>query len=374
MLLIAVNLRPALAALGPVLESVRSDLQLSHGIVGLLTTLPVICMGVFAPLAMRLHARWGLKHSVLIMMIALTLGTLLRAQPSLLSLLLGSVLLGMAIAVLAPLMGAYIKQDFPMRSGRLSAWMTTAICLGAAVSAASSALLSNYLGWSMALASWALLAVIALISWQWAIPTTQHQPQSGSQSLPWSQPQAWLLVVIFGLHSSVFYCLLTWLAPAYIHFGMSPTDAGHVLGAFTLIQIVAPLLIGWISSSPNDRRPALIASALCLLAGQLAVWLTPLSLPYLWAVLLGAGGSGLFALTMILPMDYSDSPAAVASWTAMMCGGGYILSSSGPYLGGLLLDMTDSYTYLLGTLCIASVALIPLCIWLPTAHSARRAD
>lgn len=372
-LLVAVNLRPALAALGPVLESVRSDLQLSHGVAGLLTALPVICMGVFAPLAMSFSARLGLKRTVTAMMCLLTLGTLLRAQPSLISLLLGSVLLGLALAVLAPILGAYIKQDFPLRTGRLSAWMTTAICLGAAVPAASTALLSQHLGWSLALASWSVLALVGIAGWLIAIPTTLHAPQLFKHTLPWTTPRAWLLVVIFGLHSTVFYCLLTWLAPTYLHFGLSAAEAGHVLGAFTLIQVVAPLLIGWLAGAPGaqDRRPALVVSALCLLLGLLALWLTPLSVPYLSVMLLGAGGSGLFALSMILPMDYGASPSAVTSWTAMMCGGGYIISAMGPYLSGLLLDLTGSYTTLLGAMCLVIVVLIPLCMMLTPVPAAR---
>ena len=51
------SLRTIFASLPPLLAEVRADLGLSAGAAGLLTTLPVVCLGALAPLAPRLARR-----------------------------------------------------------------------------------------------------------------------------------------------------------------------------------------------------------------------------------------------------------------------------------------------------------------------------
>ncbi len=360
LLLVALNLRLALASLGPVLESVRADLYLSYGVVGLLTSLPVVCMGLFAPVAMPLSARFGLKQTILSMLVLIGLATLLRKQANLTSLLISSLLVGAAIAVLGPLLNAYVKQAFPKRSARISSWVTTALCLGAALSAGSSAMLSDWLGWPCALSSWALLAFVAAWLWQRQIPPSHDHQTRSTQTLPWRQLRAWQLMFVFGLHSLVFYGLLTWLAPAYVGYGLSATSAGRLLGLFALAQIVGTLLVSALPVQQRERRPAMILAGVCTLSGLLAVWWLPLTAPHLWVSVLGAGTAALFALTLILPLDYSDSPDGAGSWTAMMSGGGYIIAACGPYLCGMLRDMTGNYASVFAALSIASTMALLL--------------
>ena len=56
---VAVNLRTAMASVPPVVASIGADLGLSNAALGALTALPVLCMGVFAPLAQRVAVRIG---------------------------------------------------------------------------------------------------------------------------------------------------------------------------------------------------------------------------------------------------------------------------------------------------------------------------
>lgn len=360
LLLVALNLRPALASLGPVLEPLRNELQLSYGIAGLLTSLPVICMGLFAPLAMPLSTRLGTKSTILWALVLLGFATLLRMHASLSSLLLSAFLVGAAIAVLGPLLSAHIKQEFPKHSARISGQVTTALCLGAALAAGSSAMLGDYLGWPCALSSWALLAFIAAWQWQHKIPNSANNSVNNVAANPWRQLRAWLLLLIFGLQSWVFYALLAWLAPAYLSYGFSAAVAGRLLGVFALAQIAGTLLISALPTQQRERRPALLLSSACTCGGLLAVWLMPLTAPYLWMCLLGVGAAGLFAMTLILPLDYSDSPEAAGSWTAMMSSGGYVIAASGPYLCGMLRDVTGNYAAVFAALCVVSAIVLLL--------------
>ncbi len=374
LLLVALNLRPALASLGPVLESVRSALQLPFSAAGLLTSLPVICMGLFAPLTVPLSMRFGLRNAILGATLLIGCATLLRAQPSLSAQFASTLLIGAGIAVLGPLLNMYIKQSFATHSARISSWATSALCLGAALAAGSSATLSDYLGWSCALSSWAVLAFVAGWYWQRRIPTPAKIQARQTTSLPWRELRAWQLLLTFGLHGLVFYSLLAWLAPAYISYGMSATQAGQLLGVFTLLQILGTLLVSLLPVDQLDRRPALLAGAASTLAGLLGTWLAPLAAPFIWMTLLGAGTAGLFALTLILPLDFSDNAESAGSWTAMMSSGGYVIAAMGPYASGLLRDLSGSYTQVFAALCIISSCVLLLCLLLAPIRSSSVTD
>lgn len=359
LLLVALNLRPALASLGPVLEQIRTSLQLSYAVAGLLSTLPIICMGLFAPLAMPLTARFGIRNTMLGMTLLLGAATLLRVQVSLFSQLCSVFLIGATLAVLGPLVSAYIKQRFPQRSAQISGWVTSSLCLGAALAAGSSATLSTYLGWPCALSSWALLAFIAAWQWQRAIPESTLPPRRAHR-LPWRELRAWLLMCTFGLNSLVFYSLLAWLAPAYVSLGSDAAHAGQLLGVFAVMQIAGTALISLLPSQQRDRRPVLLIGGSCTLVGLAGLWLAPLAAAYLWMCLLGAGTAGLFALTLILALDYSDSPEAAGDWTAMMSSGGYLIAAIGPYICGALRDATGSYVSVFALLLVTSACALLL--------------
>src|ERR1700734_741816 len=80
-ILVAINLRPAAASIGPVLNRIQSGTGLSSGWAGALTTLPVLCFGLLAPLAPVLARRFGLRASIAGAMCALLTGMVVRLIP-----------------------------------------------------------------------------------------------------------------------------------------------------------------------------------------------------------------------------------------------------------------------------------------------------
>ena len=61
---VAANLRTVMASVPPLVDTISADLGLSNTAMGALTTLPVLCMGVFAPTAQRLASRIGAAGAV----------------------------------------------------------------------------------------------------------------------------------------------------------------------------------------------------------------------------------------------------------------------------------------------------------------------
>ena len=74
----ALTLRVTMTSIPPLIDTISEDLGLSHAMAGLLTALPVLCMGLFAPLASRLAHRVGAVVMVLVSARALLLGSTLR--------------------------------------------------------------------------------------------------------------------------------------------------------------------------------------------------------------------------------------------------------------------------------------------------------
>ena len=76
--LVAVNLRPAVAGVGPVLPELRAGLPLSGAGAAVLTTLPVLCFGLLATVAPRLARRFGIEAVLVGVMVALAAGAFVR--------------------------------------------------------------------------------------------------------------------------------------------------------------------------------------------------------------------------------------------------------------------------------------------------------
>src|SRR4051794_31798977 len=77
-ILLALNLRPLVVAVGPVLGVIRADTGMSASVAGLLTTLPVLCFGLLAPLAPRLGRWLGMEAALLLTMVVIAAGAAVR--------------------------------------------------------------------------------------------------------------------------------------------------------------------------------------------------------------------------------------------------------------------------------------------------------
>ncbi|MBX9297989.1 MFS transporter, partial [Chromobacterium vaccinii] len=180
LVLVGLNLRPALSSLAPVLAMVSADTGLSPAMAGLLTTLPVACLGLFGPLAPHLARRLGSEKTIAVVLLALAAGILLRTQLGLFGLFVGSALAGAAIGVIGVLLPGIVKRDFASSAGLMTGVYTMALCLGAALAAGFTVPVAEHFNhdWRPALALWALPAALALTVW-WPQLNTRHAAGRG---------------------------------------------------------------------------------------------------------------------------------------------------------------------------------------------------
>ena len=57
-------LRPPIVGVGPLIPAIQDDLDISHAVAGLLGTIPVLCMGIFALPAPALTRRYGSRLAI----------------------------------------------------------------------------------------------------------------------------------------------------------------------------------------------------------------------------------------------------------------------------------------------------------------------
>ena len=346
---VALNLRPTLAAVPPVLDAIQADLGLSAAGAGLLTALPVVCMGVFAPVGATLARRVGREVAVACALVLVAAGTLVRGLGAAALILYGGTLVaGIGIALAGALLPGVVKAWFPARAGTVTGLYTAGLVTGAMVAAAATVPLMHALGagWPAGIAAWGLPAAAALAAW---LPVTRRlqanagPATSGRVRLPWGSGVAWRITLYMGSQSLLYYAALTWLSPLFVAAGWTASRAGLLLGLFSFTQIFSALVVPSLADRTGDHRPW-IAACVGLATVMLAAFaLAPTAAPWLWAALLGLGVGGMFALALTLLVKLASSPAAAARLSGMALLVGYLLAATGPVLAGALYDAVGNY-------------------------------
>jgi MFS transporter, CP family, cyanate transporter len=368
LLLVALNLRPAISSVPPLLETIRQDLGLGRTFLGLLTTIPVLCMSIFALAAPKISGRIGAERAVLwsVILIGVAVaGRLAAGQPGV---LFGTTLVaGVGIAVAQSLLPAVVKGWFPDSAAFVTGLYTVGITGGLALAALTTVPIERTLGgfWPGALAAWSLFAAVAVVFWLLltARARSVSRPEVAYERarLPWRSGRAWSVALFFGAESCLFFSSLTWLAPLYIDRGLDEGHTGLLLAVFALVRVPSAFVFPALADRSGDRRPWLALTLTLATFGFCAAGLVPLVTPWApwaWVVVLGLGVGGLFPLALTLPLDYSADADEAGRLTAMTFFVGYIVAAVGPVAVGALRDATGGYAVPFVALAALSVAML----------------
>ncbi|BDC58174.1 MFS transporter [Bacillus altitudinis] len=357
--LAALNLRPIITSVASMMSMIQSDLGVSALTASLLTTLPVLCMGVFAPVATKLSRRFGLERTLFFSIFLITIATGLRGTSQTVTILLVTAFAGgVGISFAGPLLSSFIKKYFPKSPGIVSVY-SISMTVGAAL--ASGLTIPIYLrsehNLPLALSCWAVLGVIALILWLGLARQNQQADHADVPlRLPLRNKKAIQFTLFFGFMSSMFYSLTAWISPIALDFGNSPQYAAMLLTIFTLIQIPVALLVPAIVNRLGKPKLFLI---LCSLSELIGLIFLLLPMPILPAVIfLGIGAGGLFPLALMLPIIETRTPEEAGTWSAMSQMGGYIMGGFGPFLIGLIFDISGHFQAAI----VAMLAIVMLMI------------
>ncbi|AOK04449.1 MFS transporter [Burkholderia sp. AU28942] len=368
--LVGLNLRPALAAVGPLLDMIQRATGIGDSAASLLTTIPILLMGLGALGARRLQRMTGIAGGVWVGVALIGLACVSRAGAQHAWLLLASACCaGLGIAMVQALLPGFVKAHFAARIGGAMGVYSTSIMGGAVLASVVAPLVAARWGWQVALAGWALPAAIAAVAWSFAgrggdasAPTASSALASAPvpQGGPSRSPRAWRLALFFGIATGAYTLVLAWLPPYYMRLGWSATAAGSLLGGVTLAEVVAGLAISATIDRFPDRRPALHAAIASLLAGLLVMLAAPQALALPAALLLGAGIGALFPLSLIVTVDHAATPADAASLTGFVQGVGYLIAGLFPFAAGVvrqqLADLSPAWIAM-ACLCVVLFAL-----------------
>ncbi|OPB06883.1 MFS transporter [Pseudomonas fluorescens] len=360
--LVALNLRPSMAAIGPLLSSIRTDVPLTFSNAALLTMLPVMAMGLAMFFGMGLAKRFGEHRSMMISLAVIGLATLSRLfLDSALALIVSAMAAGVGIAMIQAVMPALIKSRFSHNVSLFMGLYVTAIMGGAALAASFSPFVQVQTGsWRIGLAIWAALAILALVFWyaQRSAMPTLPQGGSGPQESFLGNRRAWLLAVFFGLGTASYTCVLAWLAPYYVEQGWSEQNAGLLLGFLTAMEVVSGLLTPAIANRRQDKRGVVAVLLVLIITGFCGLILSPQHLSLLWPCLLGLGIGGLFPMSLILSLDHLDNPRRAGGLTAFVQGIGYLIAGLSPLIAGMIRDQLGSFQWAWWSLTAVIVVML----------------
>ncbi|KAB2755030.1 CynX/NimT family MFS transporter [Brucella anthropi] len=348
LVLIAANLRPVFSSVSVLLPEIIDATGMSSVAAGILTTLPVVCLGVFAPFAPRLAQRFGAERVLLFVLVVLTVGTAIRGFGSFYSLYIGAALAGAAIATGNVLLPGVVKRDFPKTAAIMTGLYTMALCGGAASAAGFTIPIKGMLGgsWNLALAFWAVPAAVVLLLWLPQAMRAKHNvAHSGFKVIGlWKDKLAWQVTLFMGLQSSTAYIVFGWLAPILREQGLSPAAAGGLVSFSILAQVITCLAVPSIAT--RQKNQSLLNVILCACAALPLIGFLYLPLWAYWglAVIQGIGQGGLIAAAMMVIVLRAPDSHTAAHLSGMAQCVGYTLAAIGPLIVGLIHSATGSFT------------------------------
>ncbi len=353
--LVALNLRTAVAAISPIAAQIGADVPLGAvalGIIGMVPPIAFALSGIFGAFGAR---KVGLEGLLAIAIVSMIAGHLLRAAAtSYPVLLVGSVLALAGAGVGNVLLPPLVKRYFPDRIGLVTSLYVTVMSLGASVPALVSAPIADSGGWRLSLAVWSVLALGSLVPWVVVIPQHRReraalesdveQPHERLSGSIWRSPTAWTLAVVFGLPSFHAYAVFAWLPQLLVDSaGVSRINAGALLALFGIMGLPAALIVPVLVIRLHNVRWLMLSGLAAFVLGYLGLLLAPSTLTWLWVALVGAGPL-LFPACLTLINLRSRSHEGSVALSGFVQGIGYSIGALGPLLVGILHSVTGSWT------------------------------
>ncbi|WP_203932161.1 MFS transporter [Virgisporangium ochraceum] len=351
LLLGAVNMRPAVTSLGPVLAEVRAALGMSAAVAGLLTSVPVACFALVGTAAPRLARRFTAATVVAVGLSAAVVGLAARVFATGAAAFAAATAVALAgIALVNVLLPAVVKERFPDRVGAVTGWYSMALNAGATAAAGVTVPVAAAFGgdWRVGLGVWALLAALSVPPW-FSLRGDRHstvatQEVSGEVAAPMVRsPVAWALACYFGLQATSAYVIIGWLPQMFRDAGLSATTAGVLFAVTSLLGVPLSIVLSSLAGRLPNQSGIAVGLVLVGMAAYAGLWWAPNGGAWVWAVLLGVANCSFpLALTMIGLRGRTG--AAVVRLSAFAQSTGYLISIPGPLLVGVLYDHTGGWS------------------------------
>lgn len=360
--IVALNLRLGIPSIPPLIGMIKQDLQLNNFQVSLLTSIPVICMGMMAFGVKRMQQQFGRDRSILACLFLLAIATASRGIfSSYISLVISAIVIGFSIAIIGPLLSSLIKEFFSKQTGLLIGIYSISMGVGSATASRFSLSLAKNT-WPFALGIWSLLAILAGLIWFVIMGKKSVQMMSSVakvKGFPLSNKQAWKMVLFFCLQSGMFYGMSTWLVELLVQKGFSRETASQYLTLFVIVQMLFSFVIPVLMDHWGKIRNWIIFCGVMIVLGIVCLMMNVFFLLIVGIFLVGFGLGGYFPIAMLLPLQASEDPLEASLWTGMIQSFGYIVGGMIPILLGIFVDIFKSFNiFLYGMIILCSGILL----------------
>lgn len=347
-MLIAVNLRPALTSVPPLVSSLRTDLHLSSGALAAVTALPLLVFGLLSMAVPAIGRAWRPERAMAGALGLLVVALVVRTASGPVTLLVGTGVAAAAIAMLNVLIPGVVRRDFHDRTGLATGLYAMALGVGATAGAATAVPLHDLAGgrWQPALAAWTVPAALALAAWL-VVGGMRRGPSrvlvdGGVPTRMFRQPLAWSVLAFLGLQSLVFFTLIAWLPALLQDGGQSPTRAGAMLAVAQFAGIPGSLIVPQLAMRGRNQVVPVVATVALTAIGLAGLAFAPAAAPWVWSVCVGVGSTA-FPLGLTLIVLRARSASATDSLSGFAQSGAYLMAAVGPLLAGSLRQTTNDW-------------------------------
>ncbi|HIZ95923.1 MAG TPA: MFS transporter [Candidatus Ligilactobacillus excrementavium] len=358
-ILFAGCMRTPIGMVSPLLSNIQETLGVPAGLLGSITTIPLLCFALFSPFVPKLGKKFGNELIMFIAVFVLALGNYFRVF-STSALLLGTLLVGLSIAVLNVLMPVTIAQEYPQRVGVMTSIYTFSMTLFSALASGQSVALAEQVGWQKAMQSVSVLAIVGMVFWILALKG-MHKTKAGKKtgSSVWKARGAWFMSAFMGLQSLLFYTTLTWVPTILVDHGLSRGQASQLFGLMQLASLVSSYFVPILAYRFKHTRGIILTMAVGFIAGIMLLMIPTASvgLTVVVVIVLGLASNMAFSLAMALFNIKTDTPEQTAEISGMAQAVGYVLAAFGPIGIGYIQQVTGSWNVPLIILLVVVVAL-----------------
>jgi CP family cyanate transporter-like MFS transporter len=272
-------------------------------------------------------------------------------------LLVGTIVIGLAIAITNVLLPTFLRVDFPKQTVILTSGYTTMLAITASVAAAISVPLSeSFGGWQYSLLVTVVPALLAVVFWYPRVREAEphvripaHAAKSDTKAV-YGSLIAWSSLAFFGIQSMNFYVVLSWLPTMLISIGVAPGAAGGYLGIATAIGIPTAMLLAPVMNRLKSISWLAVGFSLLAMAGfaSLSLFLSagdPTNTFWLIAscVMISVGQTATFPLSLTIISTRAHGQSKTTVLSAMSQGWGYLLSGIGVFAIGAFAVSTGSW-------------------------------